>query len=228
MCDKNNLAVGTKKMNKMILFAWALEVFLMFFLFYNIKFMLDFYSSKHSTTEWAMRSFGLIATCHMETSSVQGVHHAGVAVELGHLLKNKRLDLVLLPMLLYNFTYITNCNLRLVSGSKKTSLAMVSEAVKMMNSLVKCMGMLITSLSNSLETSLAKILCHRSGSYGRQMVLKGAVDGDEQVGQGDLQEDAEHKLFFVGGVLQPYLHVFVFWLAESFLCRTVAESFLLY
>ena len=131
MCIKNNLAVGTEKMDKISLFAWPLEVFLMFFLFYNIKFMLDFFSSKHSKTEWAMKSFGLIATCHMQTSSVQGVHHAGVAVELGHLLKNKRQVLVLLPMLLYNFTYITSCNLRLVFGSKKTSLAMVSEAVMM-------------------------------------------------------------------------------------------------
>jgi hypothetical protein len=99
-------------------------------------------------------------------------------VELGHLLKNKRMVLVLLPMLLYIFTNITNCNLRLVSGSEneKSSLAMVSEAVMMNDSLVKFMGKGIPSLSNRLKTSLARILCQGSGSYDRHLFLEEAVE----------------------------------------------------
>jgi hypothetical protein len=54
---QEHLAVGTEKMDKIILVAWPLEVFLMFFLFYNIKFMLDFFSSKYSKTEWTMKNF---------------------------------------------------------------------------------------------------------------------------------------------------------------------------
>ena len=49
----------------------------------------SYFSTQISMTEYTL-SLGLTATCYLETSSVQGVYHAGVAVVLGLLkLRNR-------------------------------------------------------------------------------------------------------------------------------------------
>ena len=67
-------------------------VFFKCYLLIQIKTILSFFSNQHSKTECTVKSFGLTATCIWITSSVQGVHHAGMAVELGHLLKSKKMQ----------------------------------------------------------------------------------------------------------------------------------------
>ena len=57
---------------------------------YNIVALLSYFSTQISMTEYTLY-FGLTATCYLETSSVQGVYHTGVAVVLG-LLKLKNRD----------------------------------------------------------------------------------------------------------------------------------------
>ena len=106
MCDKKSCEACTEKVDKFnSVNALPLEAaFFMFSDYSNPMAMLNFFFIKHSKTECTVRSFGLTSTCYFETSSVQGVHHAGVAVELGHMLKNIKLVMVFLYMLLYNFT----------------------------------------------------------------------------------------------------------------------------
>ena len=106
MCDKKSCEACTEKVDKFnSVNALPLEAaFFMFSDYSNPMTMLNFFFIKHSKTECTVRSFGLTSTCYFEKSSVQGVHHAGVAVELGHMLKNIKLVMVFLYMLLYNFT----------------------------------------------------------------------------------------------------------------------------
>ena len=86
MCDKKSCEACTEMVDKFnSVIALPLKaVFFMLSNYSNTMAMLNFFYIKHSKTECTKRSFGLTATCHLETSSVQGVHHAGVAVELGH------------------------------------------------------------------------------------------------------------------------------------------------
>ena len=100
MCNKNSCEAGTEEVDNINTMVAKLSetVFLMFYPIHNII-MLDFFRNQHSKTECTVRSFGLIATCCMKTSSVQGVHHAGVAVELELLLK-KKLVVMVIPRLL--------------------------------------------------------------------------------------------------------------------------------
>ena len=47
--------------------------------------LVNYFSSLRNLTECIVRSFGLIATSTFNASSVQGVHHAGVAAKLMHM-----------------------------------------------------------------------------------------------------------------------------------------------
>jgi hypothetical protein len=105
MCIKNSCEAGTEKVDKINTIARPLKaLFYMFYNYSNIMALLNIFNIKHSKTECTVRSFGLTATCYLETSLVQGVHHAGVAVELGHMLKNIKRAMVFLTRLLINFT----------------------------------------------------------------------------------------------------------------------------
>ena len=155
MCDKNSCEAGTEKVDKFnTMVSLPLEaVFFMFYHYSNIMAMLDFYSRKHSKTECTVRSFGLIATCYLETSLVQGVHHAGVAVELVHMLKNNKLVMILLTRLLFNFTTyyfnLAECiRILLVIWNLGKSLHHAGVAVKVNYFKVKCLDKIILSLSS--------------------------------------------------------------------------------
>jgi len=164
MCDKNSLEACTQKVVLIITIIVKLleTVVFMFYPIYNIITMLDFFRNQHSKTECIVRSFGPTATCKLKTSSAQGVHHAGVAVELGLLLKNKKLVLMFLPRLLFNFaTYYTlaECNrILLVVQIHKLdkNLHHAGVAAKVNLSMVKCAGMVIFSFSRLLYLAECK------------------------------------------------------------------------
>ena len=79
--------------------------FFTFYINHYITTMLAFFSIQYSKTECTVRSLGLTATRSIMSSSVQGVHHAGVAVELELLLlKNMKMVLVVISSLIFDFT----------------------------------------------------------------------------------------------------------------------------
>ena len=96
MCNKNSREAGTEDVDCDLIVTFTVRlletVFFKCYIIIRIKTILFFFSHQHSKTECTVTSFGLTATCIWITSSVQGVHHAGVAVELGHLLKNKKMQ----------------------------------------------------------------------------------------------------------------------------------------
>ena len=242
MCDKKSCEACTEKVDKFnSVNALPLEAaFFMFSDYSNPMAMLNFFFIKHSKTECTVRSFGLTSTCYFETSSVQGVHHAGVAVELGHMLKNIKLVMVFLYMLLYNFTIyytiLAECIwiplLKLFKGLHHAGVA-----VKVEHFEVKCKDKIIFSLascqdqdlaecnrinlrlvSGSTVTSLAKVL-HHAGVAAMLSSEELAIEwADEEDDLGDLealQEDAEPKLLFVVGVLQLYEDEYLVWVLSS-------------
>ena len=129
-------------------------VVFVFYPIHNIITMLDFFRNQHSKTECTVRSFGLIATCSLNTSSVQSVHHAGVAVELGLLLKNKKLVLMVLPRLLFNFTTynsLAECDrILLAIQNQGKNLQHAGVAAKMTLVKVECLDIIIFSFSSLL------------------------------------------------------------------------------
>ena len=215
----------------------------MFFMFYhysNSMAMLDFYSTKHSKTECTVRSFGLIATCYLETSLVQGVHHAGVAVELEHMLKNNKLVMILLTRLLFNFTTyyfnLAECiRILLVIWKLGKSLHHAGVAVKVNHSMVKCLDKIIFSLSSyedlaecnwnnlrlvsgsMMKTSLAKVM---QGSHSGQLAIREADEEDDPGFHRALQEDAEPKLLLVVGVLQLFEDEYSVWVLPNRIFHT--------
>ena len=155
----------------------------MFYPIHNII-MLDFFRNQHSKTECTVRSFGLIATCCMKTSSVQGVHHAGVAVELELLLKKKLVVMVIprllraLRLLFYFTTYnsLAECNEILLAMEQVKDLHYAGVAAKMTILKVKCLDIFSfssllfmaeyiwnlgpTDTMSMMKTSVAKVLHH--------------------------------------------------------------------
>ena len=185
MCDKKSCEACTEKMDKFnSVNALPLEAaFFMFSDYSNTMAMLNFFFIKHSKTECTVRSFGLTSTCYFETSSVQGVHHAGVAVELEHMLKNNKLVMILLTRLLFNFTTyyfnLAECiRILLVILNLGKSLHHAGVTVKVNHFKVKCLDKIILSLSSyqdlaecnwnnlrlvagsMMRTSLAKVMHH--------------------------------------------------------------------
>ena len=110
MCDKNSLEAGTGKVDLINTLYAKLSVtdFFMFYTIHYINSMLVCFSNQYSKTECTVRSFGHTVTCNLKTSFVQGVHHPGVAVELGLLLKNMKLVLMIPSRMLFSFTTYFN------------------------------------------------------------------------------------------------------------------------
>merc|ERR1719318_23651 len=136
--------------------------------------MLNFFYIKHSkTAECTKRSFGLTATCHLETSSVQGVYHAGVAVELGHKLKNIKLVMVFLSKLFYNFTFNLNLaeciGILFVIWMLGKSLHHAGVAVNVVCFTVQCLDKIIFSLSSWLLERQMKEMIQESMELYKKM-----------------------------------------------------------
>ena len=254
MCDKKSCEACTEKVDKFnSVIVLPLEaVFFMFSTYSNTMAMLNFFFIKHSKTECTVRNFGLTATCYLETSSVQGVHHAGVAVELGHKLENIRLDMVFLCMLFYNFTFYFNLaeciRILFVIWMLGKSMHHAGVAVNVNIFIVKCLDKIIFSLSSyqdlaecnkfnlrlvsgSIVTSLAKVLHHAGVAVMKdnwllERQLKKMIKKSME-----LYKKMQNPNFFLLWECYSYLRMntrFGFCLAESFQLDHVglAESFL--
>ena len=209
----------------------------MFYLIHHITTMLNFFSNQHSKIECTVRSSGLAAAFILMTSFVQGVHHAGVAVELEHMLKNNKLVMILLTRLLFNFTTyyfnLAECiRILLVIWKLGKSLHHTGVAVKVNHSMVKCLDKIIFSLSSyedlaecnwnnlrlvsisgsMMRPSLAKVM---QGSHSGQLAIREADEEDDPGFHRTLQEDAEPKLLLVVGVLQLFEDEYSVWVLPS-------------
>ena len=176
------------------------------------------------------------------------MHHAGVAVELGYMLKNIKLVMVILTRLLSNFTtfyfILAECIwiplLKLFKGLHHAGVA-----VKVIISMVKCLDKIIFSLSSYqdlaeciwknlrlvsgslMKTSLAKVVHHAGvavtvDSWLLERQLKGMIQESRE-----LYKKMQNPNFFLLWECYSYLRMstrFGFCLAESFPLDHVGAS----
>ena len=254
MCDKNSLEAGTGKVDLInTLYAKLSDTdIFMFYSIHYIKSVLVFFSNQYSKIECTVRSFGHTVTYNLKTSVVQGVHHAGVAVELGLLLKDKKMVLMILSRLLFNFTtYFTlaECNrILLVQQELGKDVHHAGVAVKMNLSMLRCANMISFSFNSLLylaecklkpwliatmslmKTSSVRALHHAGVAACVQQTHEEADEEGDPDAQEALQEEAETKLLLVVGVLQLYEDVDLFGFCRLDLSYLnmweIAESFL--
>ena len=238
MCDKNSREAGTQEVDKMINTKYARlfdAVFFVFPLINHIKTMLDIFSGKHSKTECTVRSLG-VATCNWNSSTTQGVHHAGVAVELGLLLKNKKLVLIFLSTLFSHYTTnasLAECirvflailklckDLHHAGVAAKVALFMVEYVDIITFSLIcklymaECIWTLVPT-ATLIMIKFGQGLHHAGVAAGQQAHEEADREGDADEREVP-QVDAEPKLLLLVGVLQLCESLYSVWFLQHWI-----------